>query len=89
MKAFGRIAFIFQGFRKLIHHSLGIAENQGSLNPVIIQKAACNLHLNLAVHTVIILLYKRNGQLLLGHLQIDRILLVGIGNLQDGLGHCG
>ena len=81
MQSFCLIASVLQMLRQLIHHLFGVAEYDGTLQIIGINQSADGFFLVNIFHYIIILLYQRNCQLLLGNPHDHRILLVFVGNV--------
>ena len=83
MKPLREIPPALEILNQIIYLALGVAERDGQLGRVHIQKTAHNLHLCLGFHFIIVLGDLGNRQLLFHHLHGHRILLEPSGNVLD------
>ena len=75
--------------RQFVHHPLGITENQRASRHIVIDQAAEHFLLILFPHLIVSLLDQRDRHFLRRHLDISRILLVCLRNVQNRLRHGG
>ena len=89
VQAVGHVALGLQMIHQLIHHPLGVAENDAQLQVVDVDQAREQIHLEAAVHLVINLLDGRDGHRLLLDFYVLRVAGILFDEVADGPRHGG